>query len=106
MNRIRELIEPIEEEQPYGDFYVVSGPFGSVCVTAATAREIERQLDRRWRRGWVVFRDRVGSRIRVRARDVRAIAESTAAPRAADRQLDRRRREEEENDRRPWERGP
>ena len=104
MNRIRQLIEPLEEEQPYGDFWVVSGPFGSVCVAAETARDLERQLDRRWRPAWLVFRDRVGSRIRVRACDVRAIVESTAAQRAADRSLERRRRLEEESDRPPWER--
>jgi hypothetical protein len=45
----------------------------------------------------------VGSRIRVRAGEIRALTESTAAQRAADRRLDRARRLEEQADRRAWE---
>jgi hypothetical protein len=81
---------------------VVAGPCGSACVTLSTAREIERQLDRRWRPTWVVFRDRVGSRFRVRACDIRTIVESTTAQRAADRGLDRAHRREESADGHPW----
>ena len=103
MNRIRQLLEPLEEEPPYGDFVVVAGPFGSACVTHETAREIERQLDRRWRPAWIAFRDRVGSRFRVRAGEIRAFVESTAAQRAAERGLDRARRREERADERTWE---
>jgi hypothetical protein len=92
-----------DEEPPYGDFVVVSGRFGCVYVTHDEARAIERALDAPAPPRWLVFRDRVGSRIRVRARDVRAVAESTAAQRAADRRLDRARRLEERADRRAWE---
>src|SRR5690348_6375516 len=54
LNRVRAFLEPVEDEEPpYGDFVVVSGPFGSLCVTRDVARDIERMLDRRWRpRGW------------------------------------------------------
>ena len=104
MNRVRALLEPVEDEEPpYGDFVVVSGPFGSLCVTRDVARDIERLLDRRWRPRWVVFRDRVGSRVRVRTNEIRLVVESTAAQRAGDRRLDRARRKEEKADRRPWE---
>ena len=104
MNRVRALLEPVEDEEPpYGDFVVVSGPFGSLCVTRDVARDIERMLDRRWRPRWVVFRDRVGSRVRVRTNEIRLVVESTAAQRAGDRRLDRARRKEEKADRRPWE---
>lgn len=102
MNRIRQLLEPAESPS-YGDFVVVSGPFGCACVTHAVAAEIERQLDRRWGPTWIVFDDRVGSRFRVRARDIRVLAESTAGQRAADRRLDEARRREESADERPWE---
>jgi len=104
LNRVRAFLEPAEDEDPpYGDFVVVSGPFGSLCVTRDVAREIERVLDRRWRPRWVVFRDRVGSRVRVRTNEIRLVVESTVAQRAGDRQMDRARRREEKADRRPWE---
>ena len=96
---------PAREEPEYGDFVVVSGPFGSVCVTAETALDIERQLDRPRARKWIVFRDRVGSRLRIRAADIRAMVESTAEQRAGDRRLHRAREREEQADRRPWEGG-
>jgi hypothetical protein len=103
MNRIRNYLDPPDEECRYGDFVVVSGSFGSVCVTHDTARDIVRLLDRRPAPKWVAFRDRVGSRIRLRTREIRAFAESTAAQRASDRRLERARRAEEESDRRSWE---
>jgi len=94
---------PPPEPDGYGDFYVVSGAFGAVSVTAATARDIERQLDRAEPTRWLVFRDRSGSRVRVRARDVRCVCESTAAQRAFDRRMERARAREEQSDRRAWE---
>ncbi|HEU4563880.1 MAG TPA: hypothetical protein VFS05_04485 [Gemmatimonadaceae bacterium] len=103
INRVLRLVTEAQgDEQPYGDFVVVSGEFGAVCVTRETAGEIERQLDRLRRPEWIVFSDRVGSRIRVRACAIRAICESTEAQRAGDRRLERARRREEESDRRPW----
>ena len=102
MNRILHLLDRSDGgTPPYGDFVVVAGPFGSACVTPEVAHCIERRLDQRWTPAWSVFRDRVGSRFRVRSRDLRLLAESTAAQRAADRQLDRARRAEED-DQRAW----
>ncbi len=104
MNRVRAFVEHDEDEEPaYGDFVLVSGPLGPLCVSRDVARDIERVLDRRWRPRWVVFRDRVGSRVRVRTNEIRLVVESTAAQRAGDRQMDRARRQEEKADRRPWE---
>jgi len=104
MNRLAEFFEePAEESPSYGDFYVISGAFGSACVTRETAEYVEGLLDERPPRAWIVFRDRVGSRIRVRASQIRCVAESTAEQRAADRTLDRARRLEEKSDRQPWE---
>jgi hypothetical protein len=101
MNRLSSYFE--ESPGALGDYYVVAGEFGVACVSTQTARYIESVLDRRWVPAWVVFRDRVGSRIRVRTRSIRSIVESTAAQRAGDRRLDRARRHEEENDGRQWE---
>ena len=94
---------PEPEEGPYGDFYVISGAFGTVCVTYETAAYVERRLDERPAPAWITFRDRVGSRVHVRTSQIRCIAESTAAQRAADRRLERARQLEEKADRRPWE---
>jgi len=102
MNRMQGFLEPAPEER-LGDFWVVAGEFGVVCVTREVAARIERQLDRWVPPRWIVFRDRVGSRVRVRARQVRSVCESTTTQRAADRRLDRAREREEQEDRRPWE---
>ena len=104
MNRLACYFEE-PPEQSYGDFYVVAGEFGAVCVTREVAEYVERILGCLWVPAWVEFRDRVGSRVRVRTRHIRSICESTAAHRAADRRLERARQHEERTDRRPWEDG-
>lgn len=102
MNRILRLLNESSDGAPsYGDFVVVAGTFGSVCVTHEVARYIECRLDRRWVPTWIVFHDRVGSRFHVRSHDIRLLAESTRAQRAADRRLDRARRAEDD-DQRAW----
>jgi hypothetical protein len=101
MNRILHLLDRSDDAPSYGDFVVVAGTFGSVCVTHEVARYIECRLDRRWVPTWIVFHDRVGSRFRVRSHDIRLLAESTCAQRAADRRLDRARRAEDD-DQRAW----
>lgn len=102
MNRLSDLFDE-DSEQGYGDFFVVAGEFGAACVTRETAERIEAVLDQRDVPTWISFDDRVGSRLRVRTALIRSIGESTAEQRAADRQLERARRREEEQDRRPWE---
>ena len=102
MNRLSDFFEE-DSEQEYGDFFVVAGDFGAACVTRETAERIEALLDRRDVPTWITFEDRVGSRLRVRTALIRSIGESTAAQRAADRRLERARKREEEQDRRPWE---
>jgi hypothetical protein len=104
MNRLTEYFEePAEEPSSYGDFFVISGAFGTACVTRETAEYVERQLDVRPPPAWIVFSDRVGSRVRVRTSQIRCVCESTAEQRAGDRKLDRARRLEEKSDRLPWE---
>jgi len=102
MNRLSDLLDE-ESEPEYGDFFVVAGEFGAACVTRETAERIEAVLDRRDVPTWITFQDRVGSRLRVRTALIRSVGESTAEQRMADRRLDRARRREEEQDRRPWE---
>lgn len=101
-NRLTSHFAMPPEEAAYGDFHVVSGAFGAVPVTSETARAIARQLDRLRPPRWLVFRDRSGSAIRVRTRDVRAICESTRAQRDFDRRMEQARQQEERAER-PWE---
>ena len=110
INRIARRGAPAPDDPPpCGDFYVLTYVLdrafacsGSVYVTPAVAREIERVLDRRWRPRWLVFRDRVGSRVRLPTDAVRTLVQSTAAQRARDRLLERALRLEERGDRPPW----
>jgi hypothetical protein len=67
------------------------------------ADRIERALDRRDVAQWLKFTDWVGSRVRVRAVQVRAVVEITPEQRASERKLERALRLEEKADRRAWE---
>ena len=93
---------PLPDEERYGDFFVVSGAFGALSVTAETAHAIARELDRRRPPKWLAFRDRSGSHVRVRTRDVRALCESTVSQRAYDRRMERAREREDRADRESW----
>ena len=94
--------EAPEEEEAYGDFFVIAWTFGCAEVTSETAHRVERLLDRNAVPSWVVFNDRSGSRFRVRSELVRCIYESTAEQRAADRRYERARKREERADK-SWE---
>ncbi|MDX2194129.1 MAG: hypothetical protein NW201_12300 [Gemmatimonadales bacterium] len=78
---------PLHDRLPEipGDYFVVSGPFGSYCVSVDMARFIESELDRPFGRKWVTFVDVHGSRVRVRRELIGAVAQSTAAQRASQR---------------------
>ena len=105
MNRIRSFLsEPqTPAELPHlGDYYVIAGEFGRVAVEVDTARRIKAVLDS-WRpRTWIEFRDRSGSLVRVRVRQIRTVVESTALQRAADRRLERAQLNEVKADHRSW----
>jgi len=82
--------------------FVVAGENFWGAVTREEVERIEAQLDQRKVPKWIVFRDRSGSRYRVRARLIRSIIESTAEQRASDRRYEKAREREEKKDRRPW----
>jgi hypothetical protein len=67
------------------------------------ADRIERTLDRRDVPTWLRFTDWSGSRVRIRAAQIRSIVEHTPTQRATDRKLDRALEREAKADRRPWE---
>ena len=100
MNQIKEQQERPGEELPAGDYFVVATQFDSYYVTADTARELGRALDRFWRPRWLKFVDRHGARAWVLARSVDAIRESTELQRAGDRTFNRALRREQKADRR------
>ncbi len=102
MNRLLRWFDEPADRSAYGDFFVVGGEFGRVFVTHEVASYIRSVLDRRFVPVWIEFRDRVGSLVRVRTRQIEVLVESTVEQRMADRMLDRARDEEEKADRRPW----
>ena len=78
MNRIKRYLEESSEIPQYGDFYVVFGEFGSVCVSHEVACRIQSVLDRWIRPRWIEFPDRVGSTVRIRTLGIRSVVQSTA----------------------------
>jgi hypothetical protein len=105
MTRIRLYLENVEdtEDARVGAYFAVRGDFGVFYVTPTMAERIERALDRRDVAQWLKFTDWVGSRVRVRAVQVRAIVEITPEQRAGERKFERALRLEEKADRRAWE---
>ena len=79
-----------------GDYFVVSGDCCSWCVSTEMARLIEAYLDAEPPARWVKFVDLTGARIRLRARQIQSITQSTADQRswrrAFHRTLDRERK--------------
>ena len=105
MSRIRLYLENIEdaEDARVGAFFAVRGEFGVHYVTQAMAERIERALDRRDVVQWLKFTDWAGSRVRIRAAQIRSIVELTPEQRTTGRKLYRALRREEKADRRAWE---
>lgn len=106
MNRIARYFDESPDAPAYGDFVIVFGDFGRFAVSHEVARQIVATLDQWIVPTWIEFSDRVGSLVRVRSREVRALVESTVTQRAEDRRLERARNEEEDGDRRPWDNDP
>ena len=65
MNRIERYLQQSPDPPSLGDFYIVSGDFGRVCVSHDVARYIVRLLNRWFVPTWIEFPDRVGSIVRV-----------------------------------------
>ena len=103
MNRLKDYFKEPDPQSPESDFYVISGDCGYYYVTQETAARIERCLGRVWVPRWVTFTDLSGSQVRIRARLIHCVFESTVAQRAYDREFERARKLEEKADRRPWE---
>jgi hypothetical protein len=103
MNRLKEFLDQPEQPDPTNDFYEVYGGYAPFIVTRQTAMELERRLNELPPPMWVVFHDVMGSRHRISAQRIYRISESTAAQRAASREFDRARKEEQRDGGMPWE---
>jgi hypothetical protein len=98
-NRILHLLDECAESPQNGEYFIVAGEFGRVFVAREVARRLQSLLNQLFVPTWIEFRDRTGSRIRVRSRHVDVIVESTPEQRAADRAFTRARKDEEKADR-------
>jgi hypothetical protein len=103
MNRRTAYFEDPTEPTPEDDYWVIAGDCGWYYVSPETADGVARTLERGWTPRWLAFTDLSGSRVRVRARLVDAMLESTGAQRRRERAFHRARKQERDADRRPWE---
>lgn len=104
INRLRRLIEPPDEEPaPADDYFEVVCQSDVYYIARETAERISRLLGRRWPPRWIRFTDIWGADVRVPARSVLSLRESTVAQRQREREFRRARRCEDKADRRPWE---
>lgn len=103
INRLEHLFTQRAEATERGEFFIVTGEFGYVYVTRAEAMRLRALTSRLWMPRWLECRTVMGSTIRIRARQVRSIVESTLEQRTAARQFWREREQEENADRPPWE---
>jgi hypothetical protein len=79
-----------------GDYFVVVGLCGGWAVSTEMARHIEAQLDRRRVPEWITFVALWGARVRVRSATLLTLEQATPEQRAANRALQRRLEEEED----------
>jgi len=104
MNRLEQYLDDEEPLMPERNYWVVETQTGYWVVSADTAREVERVIERLWRPRWLVFRDLTGGRRRIRTGTVECLYESTSQQRAYRRAFDRERALEEKAGR-PWDEG-
>lgn len=70
-----------------GNYYEVKGEFYTWYVSAETAVEIGKQLERRWRPRWIKFVDLHGARVWARGDSIFHLTESTERQRFRQREL-------------------
>lgn len=106
-NRIKQFLEALPHERGALDCYWIVGRYLDVPVSRATARAVERQLDRTPTPEWIVFRTLTGARQRVRTAFIERVVESTAEQRAALRAFRRAldKEEQDEREERGWDDG-
>ena len=101
-SRIKEFLPEPSEPKGCGDYFAVCGLFGWFAVTAEVADHLTGEVEKRWRRRWVVFEDLFGSAVRVRVRDIHYIEECTVEQRKRQRALHAALAAERKEDRPFW----
>jgi len=102
MNRLKEKSEGDRGPEGPGTYFCVGTRCGTWYVSMEMARHIESCLDAASRPAWIRFVDLTGSRVRVRARDVEYLNQSTPEQRILERAFDRAMSRERKADR-DWE---
>jgi hypothetical protein len=100
-SRIKHLFGPSPPVTLPADYYELCTSCGVYLVSRAVARAIERRMVQEPPPSWIVFRDIVGARHRVRTELVRHLSESTREQRRLYKGMLRQRRIEEREDREP-----
>ncbi|MCI0435523.1 MAG: hypothetical protein L0271_18040 [Gemmatimonadetes bacterium] len=92
-------MEEPEERPPADEYFAISCEADTYYVRRREARRIADLLERRWRPRWIGFVDIFGAQVRVPARTITAIAESSEVLRQQERNFRRARRTEDKQDR-------
>jgi hypothetical protein len=99
MNNLRENSEPEVVRPTAGDYFIVSAEGSTWYVSTEMARFIETVIDSWPRATWVKFVDLVGSRVRLRTRQIEYVCQCTVEQRALDREFSRALNRERKADR-------
>jgi hypothetical protein len=96
---LRNKGEEAPRQSGAADYFVVSCNNSTWYVSTEMARFIEECLDTRKPAKWVKFVDLIGSRVRLRTREIQYIVQCTADQRATEREFFRTMRKESADDR-------
>lgn len=102
INRLKQFDLGGEAPSPPEDYWIVEARRDTFFVPAAAAAGLLAQLEGRAPR-WIRFTTLSGAAIRIRARAIDCVRESTAAQRQAARDFHKARRDEYRADCPPWE---
>lgn len=102
MNRVRDKPEEDRTPDGAGTYFAVGTRSGTWYVSTAMARHLEACLDAEPRPTWLRFVDLTGARVRIRAKDVELLQQSTPEQRALEREFSRAQNRERKADRN-WE---
>lgn len=103
INRLKPWFEEPEERPPASEYFRIESEARDYYVRSDEARRVAQLLERRWPPRWIRITDIFGAEVRLPARSITAICESTEAVRRHEREFRRARRTEDREDRRPWE---
>ncbi len=89
VKRLQQEPEPEATRPNAGDYFIVSADNSTWYVSTEMARFIDAMLEAEPPVRWIKFVDLAGSRVRLRARQIEYVCQSTAEQRAMDREFGR-----------------